>query len=178
MALLDPELEHKAYYAPGKVVQRRRRWDGSCSTEDERRHEEARWGLRIAFHVEVNAHGDDGADDKEKEEAGVDTAGGEHAVRADEAPDDGGGEEDAAAGAGEVVGLVGLADVGDVGEGEVEDDDLDEAGEGCGDYLGEEHGPGRDFHVMAEFEVAHEGQCLGHGDVAKRLEAEWSVRIA
>ena len=80
-------------------------------------------------------------------------------------------EEDAAAWAGEVVGLGGLADAGDGFEGVVQDEDLDEAGKGRGDDLGHEHGARRDLHVVAELEVRDEGEGLGHGDVAKGFEA-------
>lgn len=46
------------------------------------------------------------------------------------------GEEDPAAGTGEAIALVDVADVVDVGEGEVEDGDLDKAREQGGDDLG------------------------------------------
>ena len=81
------------------------------------------------------------------------------------------GKEDAAAGAGEVVGLGGLADAGDGFEGVVEHEDLHEAGK-CGSHdLGHEHGARRDLHVVAEFQVGDKGQGLRHGDVAEGFEA-------
>ena len=63
-------------------------------------------------------------------------AGGEDAAGTDEAPDDGGVEEDAAVGAGEVGRLFAGADVGDGAEGPVHDGDLDEAGPDCCGGLG------------------------------------------
>ena len=53
----------------------------------------------------------------------------------------------------ELVLLVVFADIGDVLERQIQDKDLNEAGEGCGDDLSHEHGARRDLHVMAEFEI-------------------------
>lgn len=63
------------------------------------------------------------------------------------------GEEDVSSGTGEFVLLVVFADVGDGLQGQVEDENLDEAGEGSCDDLGHEHGAWRDLHVVAEFEI-------------------------
>ncbi len=63
-------------------------------------------------------------------------AGGEDTAGANEAPDDGGVEKDAAVGAGEVGDLFGGADVLDGAEGPFHNGDLDEAGPDCCDGLG------------------------------------------
>jgi len=76
-------------------------------------------------------------------------AGREDALRTEEAPDDGCTEEGFGGGTAEVRLLLEGADVLDVGEGEVEHCDLDEAGDRGGYDLGHEHRLGRDFHVVA-----------------------------
>lgn len=86
MSLLDPVLENEAHDAPGEVVEWRGGRDGACAAEDQGRHEVLKWGFRVAFGAEVDGDGDDGAEDEEEEEGGVDAAGGEHAVWADETP--------------------------------------------------------------------------------------------
>ena len=70
------------------------------------------------------------------------------------------GEEDAAAGAREPLGLRGLADPVDVAQREVQDRDLDEARERRRDHLAHEHRARRDLHVVAELEVPDEAQGL------------------
>ena len=71
------------------------------------------------------------------------------------------GEEDAAAGAREPLGLRRLADPVDVAQREVQHRDLDEARERGGNHLTHEHRARRDFHVVAELEVPDEVQGLG-----------------
>ena len=69
-------------------------------------------------------------------------------------------------GAGEAVDGGWGAEVGDVGEGPVQDADLDDAGDEGGGQLDFEEELGRDLHVVAEFEVRGEFDTLRGGDVA------------
>ena len=168
--VLEILVKDKANDGPGGIIDRRGRRDLAAATEDQRHVDVAEVGFGESAREAVEDERGEGAGEEEPEEVVVDLAGGEDAGGADETPDDGGGEEDAAVGALEVVDVFGRADVVDVGEGPVEDADLDEAGPDGGDHLaGEEHA-GRDFHVVAELEVGGEGEGLRHGDVAVRLE--------
>ena len=63
------------------------------------------------------------------------------------------------------------ADALNVVESKVQNNDLDEAGESCGNHLRHEHGPRRNLHIVTEFQIRHEAECLRHGDVAESLEA-------
>lgn len=69
--------------------------------------------------------------------------------------------KDPSAWACKVVGLLVVANAFNVVEGQVEDQDLDDARVGRCDDLGHEHGPGGYFHVVAEFEIRYEIECLG-----------------
>ena len=102
-------------------------------------------------HASEDVYGHGGKDTREPEplEVLIEAADGEDALGADQAPDDGGVEEDAAVGAVELVGLVFRADVGDGAEGPFEDADLDDGGPEGGDGLGHEHGARGDLHVLA-----------------------------
>jgi len=62
-------------------------------------------------------------------------------------------EENSPARAREVVGLCKGTDAVDAAKSGIQDADLDEARERCGDHLTHEHCPGRNLHVMAEFEI-------------------------
>lgn len=114
-------------------------------------------------------------------EVGVDTAGGENALRSDETPDDGSVEEDAAIGAVELVDLVLGADVRDgAAKSPFEDCDLDDASPEGGDSLRPKHGPPWDLHILAQFQILYEIEALSHGDVAVGLEehhGHWTARL-
>lgn len=58
------------------------------------------------------------------------------------------------------------ADVGDAAKCPFEDGNLDEAGPDGRNHLTAEHDSRGHFHVVAEFEILHEAEGLGHGDVA------------
>lgn len=73
------------------------------------------------------------------------------------------GKKDSAARAGKVIALVLLTNIRDVGEGEVQHKDLNEARERGGDDLRPKHGPRGDLHVVSEFHVRHEAECLRPG---------------
>lgn len=163
MTPLDHDLEYVPHDSPRQIIQRGRGGDMTGAAEDEGRHEVSHGRGRVPLRGEVDGDGREGADDEEEQEARVDLSRGEDARRPDESPDDGGGEEDAAAWAGEALRLRGLADAVDVGECEVEDGDLDEAGYGCGYDLRHEHGSGWDLHVVPELEIADEIERLGPG---------------
>lgn len=165
-------LKHPPDHPPRQIIQRRRGRDLPGSSEEKRRVQEPERGFGEHTREEVDQNWGGEADEPEPVEVCVEGAWGEDALGADEAPDDGGVEEDAAVGAGEAVGLVLGADVFDgVGEeGPAEDGDLDEAGPDGGDGLGEEHGARGDLHVLAEFEVLGEVEALGHGYVAVGFE--------
>ena len=99
---------------------------------------------------EVDYDGGEDAGEPEPLQVGVDASGGEDALGTDQAPDDGGVEEDTAVGTVEFVGLVFGADVCDcAAKCPFEDADLDDAGPEGGDRLGHEHGSGGNFHVLA-----------------------------
>jgi hypothetical protein len=56
----------------------------------------------------------------------------------------------------EFVLLVIFADIGDMFESQVQNKDLNEAGEGCGDDLSHEHGARGYLHVVTELEIRDE----------------------
>ena len=104
----------------------------------------------------------------------------EHAQRSHDAPDDGGVVEDVVAGARPWAAAGQPLDVADVlhrGEqpprgGEVHRGRRDRARE-----LRQEHGPGRDLHVVAQLEVGQQRQRLAHADEAVRLEHHVGQRL-
>ena len=63
------------------------------------------------------------------------------------------GEEDMASRAGELVFLVVLTHVRDMLEGQIENKDLDEAGESRGHNLGHEHSARRNLHIVTKLEI-------------------------
>ena len=124
-AIADPLVEDKADDAPSDVVERSSRGDETGSAKDDRRGEiaDGRFGEHAG--ADVDQDGEGGTDEPEPHERGVHLADGEDASRADDAPDDGGVEEDAPVGTVEVVFLVQVADVLDCAESPVHDGDLD-----------------------------------------------------
>lgn len=76
------------------------------------------------------------------------------------------GEEGVDAWAGEVVGLVRLADVGDVVHLEVHDSCADEARDEGADDLCPEGVAGWDLDVVGHLEVVAEAKCVGAGDIS------------
>lgn len=73
--LLDPVLEHEAHHAPREVIERRGGRDCTRGPKDERRHEELCRGVGPSLSPHVDGDGDNGANDEEDEEAGIDAAG-------------------------------------------------------------------------------------------------------
>lgn len=67
-----------------------------------------------------------------------------------------------------VVFLLVIAHILNAIQGHVENKDLDDARVRRGNNLGEEHGPGRDLHVMPKLEIRDEIECLrpvGRGEL-------------
>ena len=112
-------------------------------------------------------------------EVHVDGAGRKDALRADETPDDGSVEEDAAVRAVELVDLVLGADVHDgAAKSPLQNCDLDDTSPEGGDGLRHEHGAPWNLHVLAQLQVLGEVKALSHGDVAVRLEehhGDWTA---
>ena len=130
--VLDVFVEEPADGSPGEIVERGRGRQLAGAGEDDGGVEVAdvRFGPGPGAEVEENRG--EGADDPEVHQGGVDLPGGEDAAGADEAPDDGGVEEDTAVGAGEMRDLSRRAHVFDGAEGPFHNGDLDEAGpDGC-----------------------------------------------
>lgn len=143
-------VEDVADDAPGEVVERGGGGDGVAAAEDEGGGEVAEGGAGEGAGEGVEEDRGEGAGEPEVLEVGVEGARGEDALGADEAPDDGGVEEDAAVGAVELAALVLGADVCDgAAEGPFEDADLDDGGPDGGDGLRHEHGTPGDLHVLA-----------------------------
>ena len=143
-------VEDVADDAPGEVVERGGGGDLTAAAEDEGGGEVAEGEAGESAGEGVEDDGGERAGEPKVLQVRVDGAGGEDALGADETPDDGGVEEDAAVGAVELVGLVLGADVGDgATEGPFEDGDLHDAGPEGGDGLRHEHGAPRDLHVLA-----------------------------
>lgn len=115
---------------------------------------------------EPEENGCDGADEKSPDEVSVKGAFAEEAARTDDAPEDAAVKVDTRNGAGEAVDGFGRADARDIDEHPVEDGDLGDAGDEGGGHLDGEEELGRDFHVVAEFEVGGELDALGGADVA------------
>ena len=108
----------------------------------------------------VERDGKDCADEEEPEQWTVHRTGAEQTVRADASPNQGRRSKHIRRGTYEMLGLVGLADVDDIGKHPVlHRRHHDAADEGSND-LGEVHETGRDLHVVAEFQIAGEVNCL------------------
>lgn len=88
------------------------------------------------------------------------------------------GEEDFTTGACKVLGLCRCADLGDGSQRRVQHDDLDEARECRGNDLAHEHGPRRNLHVVAKFQITHKRQRLTHRNVSEGLEDHERQRAA
>jgi hypothetical protein len=166
----DDVVEDEADNTPRDIVGWRRRWDEACAGEDDGPVDVLEQTALITLLEHVSRDGDASADEEEPEELVVDLAGREDPLRADDAPDDARRAEDGRARADEVVLLVAVAHVFDVGEHPSLHAELDGARDGGRDHLAPEHWAGRDFHVVSELEVAREGERLRHGDVAPGLE--------
>jgi hypothetical protein len=65
-------------------------------------------------------------------------------------------EKDLTTRAGEMFGLMRLAHILDVVQSKVENYNLDEAREGCGNNLGHEHRSRRNLHVVSKLQVTDE----------------------
>lgn len=94
----------------------------------------------------------------------------EDSGRANGAPDNRGGVEDTATRACVVVLLINGADVGDMTEGPVHDDNLHDGRPHRGEELRREHDTRGHFHVVAELQILSKVQGLGHGNIAIILE--------
>lgn len=88
MPLLYPVLENEAHDSPGEVIQGCGGRYRARAAEYQGRHDVFEWGFGIALGAKVDGDGDYGAENEEEEEGRVDAARGEHAIWADEAPDD------------------------------------------------------------------------------------------
>src|SRR5712671_4049107 len=80
--------------------------------------------------------------------------------------------------ASEAVLLIGGAKVLNVGEHPPLHTELHSASDDCCDDLTEEHRAMRDLHVVAEFKVVCEIECLDHGNIAPCLEHHHGNRAA
>ena len=129
-------IEQPAHHAPRKVVQWCCRRKFSRPAENQGSVQITNIRLWPGSSSEVKDNGGKGSEDPKVHQGTVNLARGEDAAGADEAPDDGGVEEHAAIGAGEVGDLFRGADILDGAEGPFHDGDLDEAGPGCCDGLG------------------------------------------
>lgn len=145
----NPILKHPAHDPPAQIIQRRRRRNTPRPAKDQRRTQILQRTSRPAPCPKEEDHRRQRAHGEKPEQRAVDLAGREDARGPQQAPDHAGGEEDLTAGADEFRGLVRRAHLWDRGEGDVQDGDLDEAGEEGGGYLGGEHVPGWDLHVVA-----------------------------
>lgn len=174
----DEEVEDGAHDSPAVVDEHRRRREHSGSAEDEGEVDVSPDRAGITLGEEPRDDGCDGADQPEPLQTAVEGLAGEHASRADGAPDHGSRVEDLGLWAGELICLVVLADVGDVAERPVHDGDLDNRRPHRGHQLGREHDPGRDLHIMAEFEILGEVQSLRHDQVSVVLKHHHGERAA
>lgn len=68
-----------------------------------------------------------------------------------------------------MLSLLLVAHIRDDIQGHVENQDLDDAGVSRSNHLGHEHRPGRDLHVMAEFEIRNEIKRLGPEEGISKL---------
>lgn len=135
---LNPMIKHKIHKRPAAIINPRSRRHVISAHEN-------KWPVDILPKlllrplVQIPRHDrHEGADPEEVKKRGVDFADAVETGWSDEAPDHGRGKDSAAVGAGEAVGLVGAADVGDVAEHPEGYAALREsAEEGC-DALGEE----------------------------------------
>ena len=133
-------VEHISHDPPSEIIERSRRWDLAAAAENKRRGQVSEIGAGESAREGVEEDGGERAGQPEVLEVSVDGSRGEDALGADETPDDGGVEEDAAVGAVELVGLVLGANVRDgAAERPFEDGDLDDAGPKGGDGLRHEH---------------------------------------
>ena len=99
-------LEHPADDTPSEIVQRSGWGDLSCAAEKERGVDEFDGGFGEHARPVIDEDGGDEAGEPEPVEIRVEGTRREDALGPDEAPDDGGVEENTAVGAGEAVGLV------------------------------------------------------------------------
>ena len=163
-------VEDETDDAPGRVVERGGGRDLAGAAEDEGHVDVAEGGAGEHAREHVEDGWGDGADEEEVQQVVVHLASGEDALRTDQTPNDGSVEEHAAVGAGEVRGVMLIAQVADGTKGPVEHGDLDNAGPDRGGKLaGEEHA-GRHLHVVTKLQVGGKCKTLGHGDVSIRLK--------
>lgn len=143
-------VEDVAHDAPSEVVERSSRWDLATTAKDEGSGEVAERSAGEGASEGVEEDWCQRAGHPEPLEIGVDRARREDALRADETPDDGSVEENAAVGAVELVGLMFGADIFDsAAKSPFEDCDLNDASPYSGDGLRHEHGTPWDLHVLA-----------------------------
>lgn len=175
----DVFIEDEADDAPREVIERRSRWNFAAAAEDEGSGEVAERSSGESASEGVEEDGCQGTGHPEPLEVGVDGAGGEDALRADETPDDGSVEEDSTVGAVELVDLVLGADVRDgAAKCPFEDCDLDDTSPDSGNSLRHEHRPPWDLHILAELQVLNKVESLSHCDVAvcfKEHHCHWTA---
>lgn len=113
----NPLVEDEANKRPCHVVQRRGGRDQGVAIEDDWQVEEAERRLGPFLENEPEYNGADRANEPPPLQGGVHVARGEDALRADDTPNDGGGVEDLAGGAGEISDGVFGADATDTTDG-------------------------------------------------------------
>jgi len=163
-------LEDKPDDRPGRVVDSGGGGYETSTTEDDGEVDEAYPGVGPLFIERPSNDRGDSADEEKQAERLVDLAHRELASRADDPPDDGGSPEDLGTRAGELVLLRVGAHTLNVAEHPGLNGELDSTSEGGADDLTEEHGTGRDLHIVTELEVRRKGESLSHSNVSPGLE--------
>ena len=121
---------------------------------------------------EVERNREEGAEEEAPQEAVVNGASTEHLLWSESTPEDGSGEEAVETRTGEVVLLVGCANIGDLRHLVVEDGCADKSGKEGGKHLAVEGDPRRDVGVMSEFEILRKLEDVGGGNVPVDLEVD------
>lgn len=166
IASLDEEVEDGTHDSPAEVDVDTRGREPTGAAENKGRADVAPNGARPAPSEDPGEDRSKGADEPEPLEAVVDGLSAKDAGGANGTPDNGGGKEDTTTGAGVIVLLLQVADVGNVGEGPVHDDDLNNSRPDRGDELGGEHDARRHLHVVTKLQILSEIQGLRHANVA------------
>ena len=119
---------------------------------------------------EVEGDGENSADRETPQETVVDGTNAKHLHGAESTPKDRSGEERVVPWAGEVILLLGQADVGDPGHLVVEDGRADEGGDESSPHLAGKGDPRSDVHVVGELEILSKVEGVRGGDITVRLE--------
>lgn len=145
----DDVLEDVAHDSPREVVEWCRWWDLATSAKNDGCQRVLEHAARPLLLDAPDDERQGGTEGEAEEQRGVHLAGREQALWTEQTPDDGGGEEDFCAGAGELLRLSRLANVLDIFEREIEHEDLHHSGKDCGNGLSHEHCSWRNLHVVA-----------------------------